>query len=148
MLKRVMKELRDVQSSCHAEGPVAGCEPKGDNLLDWTCALRFPPSDLQLGLDDWARAAQLDPKLDAVVRVRVFFPSEFPFVPPEVWVRSPRLCYLSAPVTFGGKVCSAALTRSGWTPSTTALVPAASCITLLPARSFLATTMSTINQTT
>ena len=59
-------------------GPLSGCEPKGDNLLDWTAALRFPPeSELQQGLEDWARASQLEPR-DAVVRVRLFFPLEYP----------------------------------------------------------------------
>eukprot|EP00927_Polykrikos_kofoidii_P005515 TRINITY_DN12182_c1_g1_i1.p1 TRINITY_DN12182_c1_g1~~TRINITY_DN12182_c1_g1_i1.p1 ORF type:complete len:775 (-),score=132.54 TRINITY_DN12182_c1_g1_i1:43-2367(-) len=91
------------------------CELVEDNLLEWEVDLAFPPETaLQQDLNALAQRSFDESQNRLTLQVR--FAPEFPTVPPELWIRRPRLRYQSAPISFGGKVCSSMLTSSGWMP--------------------------------
>lgn len=113
-VRRLMQELRQIKKQCSGrKGPITACGLKGNSLAEWIVEMEFA-EDTQLGQDlqDYARS-RLD-KSKAKLKLQVKFPPEFPNSPPEVWVRRPRLRYLTAPVSFGGKVCVDVLTSQGW----------------------------------
>jgi len=113
--KRLLKEFRQVQGAiAEARAPgIIRCEPENDNLLCWGVDVRFPDESLlQQSLE--RLAVSLFDESQSCLTLQVRFPPEFPNSPPEVWLRRPRLKRLSAPVTFGGKLCNFLLTSAGW----------------------------------
>eukprot|EP00929_Paragymnodinium_shiwhaense_P086083 TRINITY_DN46579_c0_g1_i1.p1 TRINITY_DN46579_c0_g1~~TRINITY_DN46579_c0_g1_i1.p1 ORF type:complete len:701 (+),score=170.30 TRINITY_DN46579_c0_g1_i1:101-2203(+) len=116
--RRLLREFKGVQNAMADESVpwLCRCEPVGDNLLSWELDVTFPEeSAMQKSLNEYA-ASLLDETQNRLTLL-LRFPCEFPYAPPELWVRRPRLKYKSAPVTFGGKVCNQLLTSKGWTGS-------------------------------
>ena len=100
-------------------------DPKGDitylsmtpenNAADWTIKMKFDAnSPLQLQLTEYARSIQDESRDCLVVNCR--FGCGYPNVPPEFTLRNPRLKYLSAPVSFGGRIAHGMLTPGKWNP--------------------------------
>jgi len=118
-LQRLMQEFVHVQGMLSPRaGPIVSCSLIDDSLADWHLELKFDEDTvLQHGLEDYAQA-QLN-EVTPHVELQVKFLPDYPHAPPEFWIRRPRLQYLSAPVSFGGKVCMSALTTTGWKPSMT-----------------------------
>eukprot|EP01060_Flectonema_neradi_P027290 TRINITY_DN3689_c0_g2_i1.p1 TRINITY_DN3689_c0_g2~~TRINITY_DN3689_c0_g2_i1.p1 ORF type:complete len:1081 (+),score=249.30 TRINITY_DN3689_c0_g2_i1:69-3311(+) len=84
-----------------------------NNAADWTVKMRFPPdSSLQKQLTAYAQGIQ-DESADCLV-ICVRFSAQYPSVPPELTLKNPRLKYLSAAVSFGGRIAHGALTPSSW----------------------------------
>lgn len=83
------------------------------------------------------RVSKLDEELDRSVKnagasaltLGVRFPARYPFEPPFVWVKSPRL--YGSHVMSNGSICAEVLMTSGWTPATTITALVASVTALI-----------------
>eukprot|EP00927_Polykrikos_kofoidii_P045935 TRINITY_DN40084_c1_g1_i1.p1 TRINITY_DN40084_c1_g1~~TRINITY_DN40084_c1_g1_i1.p1 ORF type:complete len:702 (-),score=121.60 TRINITY_DN40084_c1_g1_i1:48-2105(-) len=116
--RRLMREFRLVKTASSQDDYmwISTCEPVEDSLLTWKMEITFPEdSPMQLSLEDLAKSLLDETRNKQSLEIR--FPHEYPFAPPEVWLRHPRVTYQSAPVTFGGKICNPLLTSQGWSAS-------------------------------
>eukprot|EP00755_Sulcionema_specki_P016400 Sspe_Gene.61921::Locus_34514_Transcript_1_1_Confidence_1.000_Length_3772::g.61921::m.61921 len=87
--------------------------PEQGDLSSWKVELVFPSdSTLQRSLEDYARS--IEKPSAAKLTMGITFPLDFPGLPPEVRVISPRLKYLSAPVSFSGKLSLDILSSKAW----------------------------------
>lgn len=120
--RRLRSELSKVEHAIRKKKApgLLRCEPVEDNLMEWEVDLVFS-SDSHLQQDLEALAISLFDKSRRFATIRVRFPLEYPVRPPDIWLQWPRLLYHSAPVTFGGKMCSELLSTSGWSPSSSML---------------------------
>lgn len=104
-LRRLMKELSEIQRSQHRRDSAFTAELVSDNLFEWHVRLHKIDPDSELAAD----MRELD---IPHILLHVIFPETFPFAPPFMRVISPRI--EKGFVMEGGAICMELLTPRGW----------------------------------
>ncbi|XP_063984318.1 ubiquitin-conjugating enzyme E2Q-like protein CG4502 [Diachasmimorpha longicaudata] len=104
-LRRLMKELSEIQRSQHRRESAFTAELVNDNLFEWHVRLHKIDPESELAAD----MRELD---IPHILLHVIFPETFPFAPPFMRVISPRI--EKGFVMEGGAICMELLTPRGW----------------------------------
>ncbi|XP_011314129.1 ubiquitin-conjugating enzyme E2Q-like protein CG4502 [Fopius arisanus] len=104
-LRRLMKELSEIQRSQHRRDSTFTAELVNDNLFEWHVRLHKIDPESELAAD----MRELD---IPHILLHVIFPETFPFAPPFMRVISPRI--EKGFVMEGGAICMELLTPRGW----------------------------------
>lgn len=104
-LRRLMKELGEIQRMQHHRDSTFTAELVNDNLFEWHVRLHKIDPESELAAD--MRELEIPHIL-----LHVIFPENFPFAPPFMRVISPRI--EKGFVMEGGAICMELLTPRGW----------------------------------
>ncbi|XP_074097919.1 transmembrane protein 231 [Cotesia typhae] len=104
-LRRLMKELSEIQKSQHQRDATFTAELVNDNLFEWHVRLHKIDPESELAAD--MRELNIPHIL-----LHITFPENFPFAPPFMRVISPRI--EKGFVMEGGAICMELLTPRGW----------------------------------
>ncbi|XP_014469347.1 PREDICTED: ubiquitin-conjugating enzyme E2Q-like protein CG4502 [Dinoponera quadriceps] len=104
-LRRLMKELSEIQRMQHHRDSTFTAELVNDNLFEWHVRLHKIDPESELAAD----MRELD---IPHILLHVIFPENFPFAPPFMRVISPRI--EKGFVMEGGAICMELLTPRGW----------------------------------
>ncbi|XP_008553463.1 ubiquitin-conjugating enzyme E2Q-like protein 1 [Microplitis demolitor] len=104
-LRRLMKELTEIQKSQHQRDATFTAELVNDNLFEWHVRLHKIDPESELAGD--MRELNIPHIL-----LHITFPDNFPFAPPFMRVISPRI--EKGFVMEGGAICMELLTPRGW----------------------------------
>ncbi|XP_015519349.1 ubiquitin-conjugating enzyme E2Q-like protein 1 [Neodiprion pinetum] len=104
-LRRLMKELSEVQRLQHRRDAAFSAELVNDNLFEWHVRLHKVDPESELAAD--MRELEVP-----YILLHVIFPENFPFAPPFMRVISPRID--KGFVMEGGAICMELLTPRGW----------------------------------
>ncbi|KAK0083781.1 hypothetical protein PV325_008239 [Microctonus aethiopoides] len=104
-LRRLMKELSEIQKTQHRRDSTFSAELINDNLFEWHVRLHKIDPESELAAD----MRELD---IPHILLHVIFPETFPFAPPFMRVISPRI--EKGFVMEGGAICMELLTPRGW----------------------------------
>lgn len=104
-LRRLMKELSEIQRTQHRLESMFTAELVNDNLFEWHVRLHKIDPESELAAD----MRELD---IPYILLHVVFPENFPFAPPFMRVISPRI--EKGFVMEGGAICMELLTPRGW----------------------------------
>lgn len=104
-LRRLMKELSEVQRLQHRRDAAFTAELVNDNLFEWHVRLHKVDPESELAAD--MRELEVP-----YILLHVIFPENFPFAPPFMRVISPRI--EKGFVMEGGAICMELLTPRGW----------------------------------
>ncbi|XP_024943334.1 ubiquitin-conjugating enzyme E2Q-like protein 1 isoform X2 [Cephus cinctus] len=104
-LRRLMKELAEIQRIQHKHDSTFSAELVNDNLFEWHVRLHKIDPESELAAD--MRELEIPHIL-----LHVIFPENFPFAPPFMRVISPRI--EKGFVMEGGAICMELLTPRGW----------------------------------
>lgn len=121
-LRRLMKELGEIQKTQHRRDSIFTAELVNDNLFEWHVRLHKIDPESELATD----MKELD---IPHILLHIIFPETFPFAPPFIRVISPRI--EKGFVMEGGAICMELLTPRGWTSAytvTSVIIQLASCI--------------------
>lgn len=112
--KRLMKELKDIQTSASLQAGVYTVALAEDNLFEWDVKLyQFDKdSGLYKDLQVMSRTQGIDN-----IWLRFSFPDTYPFAPPFVRVLAPFV--QGGYVLGGGAICMELLTPGGWSEAYT-----------------------------
>ena len=99
-MKRIAKELKELNKAEGCPEGVIGAGPRGDNLLEWQASIEGP--------DD-------TPYEGGIFFLDVKFPTDYPFKPPEVTFET--TIYHPNVNTSSGAICMD--TQDQWSPSST-----------------------------
>eukprot|EP01147_Barroeca_monosierra_P003522 gene3522-6140_t len=108
-MRRLMKEMKRIQSSEYLTKRVFSVELEGDNLYEWNVKLYKFDDESMLAQD--LRTFQRTSGIDNIW-LRFKFPDRFPFEPPFVRVLAPYV--QGGFVLSGGAICLELLTPDGW----------------------------------
>ena len=104
-MRRLMKELSEIQRIQHRKDSTFTAELVNDNLFEWHIRLHK--------IDPESKLAGDMKELDIPhILLHVVFPENFPFDPPFMRVISPRI--EKGFVMEGGAICMELLTPRGW----------------------------------
>ncbi|XP_053983567.1 ubiquitin-conjugating enzyme E2Q-like protein 1 isoform X1 [Hylaeus anthracinus] len=104
-LRRLMKELSEIQRTQHRHESTFTAELVNDNLFEWHVRLhKIDPES--------ALAADMIELNIPYILLHIVFPENFPFAPPFMRVISPRI--EKGFVMEGGAICMELLTPRGW----------------------------------
>lgn len=104
-LRRLMKELSEIQRMQNHRDSTFTAELVNDNLYEWHVRLHKIDPESELAADMR--------KLDIPhILLHIIFPENFPFAPPFMRVISPRI--EKGFVMEGGAICMELLTPRGW----------------------------------
>ncbi|XP_043467785.1 ubiquitin-conjugating enzyme E2Q-like protein CG4502 [Leptopilina heterotoma] len=104
-MRRLMKELSEIQRTQHRKDSTFTAELVNDNLYEWHIRLHKIDPESKLAAD--MRELNIHNIL-----LHVVFPENFPFAPPFMRVISPRI--EKGFVMEGGAICMELLTPRGW----------------------------------
>ncbi|XP_076181315.1 ubiquitin-conjugating enzyme E2Q-like protein 1 isoform X2 [Ptiloglossa arizonensis] len=104
-LRRLMKELSEIQRTQHRLESIFTAELVNDNLFEWHVRLHKIDPESEL-------AADMRERNIPHILLHVVFPKNFPFAPPFMRVISPRI--EKGFVMEGGAICMELLTPRGW----------------------------------
>lgn len=104
-LRRLMKELGEIQRTQHRRESTFTAELVNDNLFEWHVRLHKIDPESELAAD--MRELNIP-----YILLHVVFPENFPFAPPFMRVISPRI--EKGFVMEGGAICMELLTPRGW----------------------------------
>ncbi|KAK1138119.1 hypothetical protein K0M31_002603 [Melipona bicolor] len=104
-LRRLMKELSEIQRTQHRLESTFTAELVNDNLFEWHVRLHKIDPESELAAD--MRELNIP-----YILLHVVFPENFPFAPPFMRVISPRI--EKGFVMEGGAICMELLTPRGW----------------------------------
>ncbi|XP_017876961.2 transmembrane protein 231 [Ceratina calcarata] len=104
-LRRLMKELSEIQKTQHRRESTFTAELVNDNLFEWHVRLHKIDPESELAAD--MRELNIP-----YILLHVVFPENFPFAPPFMRVISPRI--EKGFVMEGGAICMELLTPRGW----------------------------------
>lgn len=104
-LRRLMKELSEIQRTQNRLESTFTAELVNDNLFEWHVRLHKIDPESELAAD----MRELD---IPYILLHVVFPENFPFAPPFMRVISPRI--EKGFVMEGGAICMELLTPRGW----------------------------------
>ncbi|XP_066597365.1 ubiquitin-conjugating enzyme E2Q-like protein 1 isoform X2 [Prorops nasuta] len=104
-LRRLMKELTEIQRLQHEPFSIFTVELVNDNLFEWHVKLHKIDFESPLAQD------MRDMKIPYIL-LHLAFPDNFPFAPPFMRVVSPRI--EKGYVMDGGAICMELLTPKGW----------------------------------
>ncbi|KAF7384007.1 hypothetical protein HZH68_014764 [Vespula germanica] len=104
-LRRLMKELSEIQRTQHRRDATFTAELVNDNLFEWHVRLHKIDPESELAAD--MRELEIP-----YILLHVVFPENFPFAPPFVRVISPKI--EKGFVMEGGAICMELLTPRGW----------------------------------
>ncbi|XP_078041476.1 uncharacterized protein LOC144472352 [Augochlora pura] len=104
-LRRLMKELGEIQKTQHRLESTFTAELVNDNLFEWHVRLHKIDPESELAAD--MRELNIP-----YILLHVVFPENFPFAPPFMRVISPRI--EKGFVMEGGAICMELLTPRGW----------------------------------
>lgn len=104
-LRRLMKELSEIQRTQHRLDSTFTAELVNDNLFEWHVRLHRIDPESELAAD--MRELNIP-----YILLHVVFPENFPFAPPFMRVISPRI--EKGFVMEGGAICMELLTPRGW----------------------------------
>lgn len=104
-LRRLMKELGEIQRTQHRRDATFTAELVNDNIFEWHVRVHKIDPESELAAD--MRELEIP-----YILLHIVFPENFPFAPPFVRVISPRI--EKGFVMEGGAICMELLTPRGW----------------------------------